>query len=268
MKMKSLLRLEWISLVYLVLFVLAVLSPSLVTKGYFGIDERHIEEFAIFLFGIVGMSTFSLYERIMEKKDKEHEDAKNEYERARRELVESYKYIGSINRKIEVLKGIANQTSVQIGESQRVTKELLTSLLASAATSAGAEHAMLRYILMEGVRTEHEVVYRTGDDIHIRIPNKRLIQLLDEHVPYSFIKSDGGHDVLVVPSDHEGKSVKAFLLLVVKPEPSFELDTSLLKVFANQAGLLYYTHADSQKQGRGVLDLIGEVEENVRGVVN
>jgi len=268
MKMKSVMRLEWISIVYLALFVLAVLSPSLVTKGYFGIDERHIEEFAIFLFGIVGMGTFSVYERVMEKKDKEHEDAKNEYERARRELVESYKYIGSINRKIEVLKGIANQTSVQIGESQRVTRELLASLLASAATSAGADHAMLRYILLENMRTEHEVMYRTGDDLQIRIPNKRLIQLVSEHVSHAFIKSDGGYDVLVVPSDHEGKSVKAFLLLVMSTEQTDDMDTSLLKVFANQAGLLYYSHAESQKQGRGVLDLIGEVEENVTGVVN
>ena len=103
MKSKSVLRLEWISLVYLALFVLAVLSPSLISKGYFGIDERHVEEFFIFIFGLVGIATFSFYERIMEKKDREHEDAKNEYDRARKELIESYKYIGSVNRKIEVL---------------------------------------------------------------------------------------------------------------------------------------------------------------------
>lgn len=268
MKSKSAIRLEWISLIYLALFVFAVLSPSLVTRGYFGIDERHVEEAMIFLFGIVGMATFSVYERVMERKDQEHEDAKNEYERAKRELIESYKYIGSINRKMEVLKRIANQTSVQVGESQRMTRELLASLLASAAASAAATHAMLRYISIGNLRTEYEAVHRTGDDAAIRIPNKRLVTIQREGASHAFIRSEDGREILVVPSDHEGKPVKAFLLLAADESIAADLDTSLLKVFANQAGLLYYSQGDGSEAGVGMLDLIQKVEENVEGVVS
>jgi hypothetical protein len=84
-------RLEWISLVYLALFVLAVLSPSIVTTGHFGFSEKRIEEALIFIFGIVGLATFALYQGLIEKKEKEHEEAKGEYERAKRELIESYR---------------------------------------------------------------------------------------------------------------------------------------------------------------------------------
>ncbi len=266
MKSKSLLRLEWISLVYLGLFVLAVLSPSLVSQGYFGVDERHIEELLIFIFGITGMITFSIYERVMERKDQEHEEAKNEYERARKELIESYKYIGSVNRKIEVLKGMANQTSVQLGESQRVTRDLLMTLLSNAAASAGASQALLRYVILDNARTEHEIRHQSEDDV--RVSNKELARLHQEGASHAFVQSEDERELLVVPSDHEGKEVKAFLIFVLDSKDATQADTSLLKVFANQAGLLYYTQAEAVKRSRGVLDLIDEAEKSVSGVVN
>lgn len=267
MKMKSALRLEWISLVYLALFVFAVLSPSLISKDYLGLEERHVEEFLIFLFGITGMVTFSVYERIMEHKEKEHQEAKSEYERARRELIESYRYIGSINRQIEVLKRITNRTSIQVGESQRMTRDLLSTLLANAAQCVGARHAILRYVVLDSARTEHEMVHGGDAGDLFRVSNKQLVRLHHDGISHDIIHSDDGKQILAIPSDHAGKPVKAFLLLAADPKVVADADTSLLKVFANQAGLLYYTQAETAKRDRGVLDLIEEAEKGVIGEV-
>jgi hypothetical protein len=44
-------RFEWISLIYLAFFALAILSPSMVRHAVLGIPEEQAEEALIFLFG-------------------------------------------------------------------------------------------------------------------------------------------------------------------------------------------------------------------------
>jgi hypothetical protein len=240
MRPQPFLRLEWIWFVYLALFVLAVLSPSLVTHDFIGIDERHVEELLIFVFGVTGLITFSIYQRIMERDQEQHEHAKNDYERAKRELVESYQYIGSINRKIELLKRITNQTSLKIVESDRSTKDIFHSLLANARARVNAETACIRYVDLEKMRTEHEIHSVPDAPFAFKIGNKELKKVHENKLSHAFIRSDDGQDLLVVPSDHQLKRVKAYLLFPVNAAHIEDIDMSLLKVFANQAELLHF----------------------------
>ena len=270
MRSRSLIRLEWISLVYLSLFVFAVLSPSLVTRNYFGLDERHVEEFLIFLFGIVGLGTFSLYQRIMEKKEKEHESAKMDYERAKRELLESYSYIGSINRKIEVLKKLANETSLTIVERDKRAKDLYSSLVASAATSVGSPVAVLRVVHLEKLRTELEV-HHAPVGTSIKISNKELKKLHDAGAAHAFLSSEDGGEILAVPSGRSDRPVRAFICVTTDPSmPTSEIDTSLLGVFANQAELLHHAEIREEAQDqdpKGPLDLVRDAQRQVIGEV-
>lgn len=267
MKAASLVRLEWISLVYLAIFVLAILSPSLVTGPLFGIDERHVEEILIFTFGIVGLTTFSLYQRIMERKEKEHEDAKNEYDRAKRELVESYRYIGSINRQIEVLKRVTNQTSMKIVESGRLSKDLLSSLLANAASSVGAKTAMVRYIELDTLRTQHEILHTLDGTPAFRVHNRALRNVHESGATHAFVRAEDGQEVLVIPSDHKGKAVKAYLLITPDQDQESALDITLLKVFANQADLLHYALEEQAKVPNGPLEMVQEAQRQAIGEI-
>lgn len=269
MKQKSLWRLEWVSLVYLALFALAVLSPSLVERDMFGIDEKTVEEAFIFGFGLVGLATFGTYQRYMEKREREHEDAVNAYERAKRELVESYKYIGSINRKIEVLKGVANKTSLEVVGNMQYPKELLSSLVANAAVCVGAQRALLRYLELARVRTEHEVIHAPNGNNVIRVSNKELKKLHDSGAAHAFLRSEEGKEILVIPSDHKEKAVKAFLLIEVEADQTMDvLDTSLLKVFANQAELLQRAREDQMKVDHDPMRLVEEAQRAVVGEIS
>lgn len=267
MKPRSVIRLEWISLVYLALFVLAVLSPSLVTHGFFGIDESHVEEVMIFLFGIVGLATFSIYQRIMERKEKEHEEAKSDYERAKRELVESYRYIGSINRQIEVLKRVTNQTSLNILGKDHLTKDLLTSLVASAASAVGAKSALIRYIELEKLRTHHEVQFALEKGQTFKIHNRDLKKLHETGAAHAYIRSDDGQEILVIPSDHENAPIKAYLLVTATGTQAATGDTSLLKVFANQAQLLHHTLEEQLKVNQAPMELLEAAKNQAVGEV-
>ncbi len=267
MKAKSVLRLEWISLVYLAIFVLAVLSPSLVTSSMWGIPEHRLEEGMIFFFGIIGLTTFSIYQRILERSEKAREDVSNEYERAKRELVESYQYIGSINRQIEVLKRVANQTSLKIVGNNHLSKDLLMSLLTSAASSVGARMAAIRYVDLEKARTQHELLHSLDGRKSFKISNRELCRLHEEGTSHATVRNEDGQEILIIPSDHHSRTIKAYLLII--PDNARELiDTSLLKVFANQAELLHYTLEQQPKLLAGPLEMVKEAERKSLGEVS
>lgn len=232
-------KMEWISLVYLLFFVLAVLSPSFHTKDRFGLSEERLEEISIFAFGIAGLATFAAYERLMERRENERKEVETSYARAKQELIESYAYIGSVNRKIELLKKVANETSLTVDTPSRVPKELYTAIAMNACASAGALSAMLRVLTVSKLRTEGEYVHHTGRHLVFKISNKDLRDLHEKRSQHAFIRSEDGKEVLVIPADHVDDT-KAFLLLHMEQgsDKIQEIDISLLKVFVNQAQIL------------------------------
>jgi len=264
-------KFQWISIVYLLLFAFAVFSPSLVQQGYFGIHEQHVEEALIFLFGLAGISIFMLYERLMEKKEKEHIATQDACDRARRELVSSYQYIGSLNRQMDVLKKLANDTSVSIYEQDQLSKDLLDTLVRTASGSLGGTPSLLRVIRLDKLRTEHEVFHdmstnENGKSLHIS--NKEPKQIHDNNKTYHFFSADDQRFV-AIPSDRNSGDHKAFLIMKWNDEPEETFDPSVLKVFTNQAELLYGV---LQKRGQlnpeTPLDLVENVTKETVGEVN
>lgn len=239
-------RLEWISLLYLAFFVLAVISPSLYTHGYFGLSQTRLEELTIFAFGLAGLLTFTFYERLMERRDKEREHAEVGYQKAKNELIESYAYIGSINRKIEMLKKVSNDTSLSVVGEQKIPKELFQALVANACAAIGAQSALLRFVELEKLRTEREFGHAMEGKPVFRIPNKDLRALHEGGEPHGFVRSEDAKEILVIPSDRRGP-LKAYLLFALDSKEISEIDTSLLKVFANQAEMLYQSFSRTEK---------------------
>ncbi|MCI0479901.1 hypothetical protein L0Y59_05125 [Candidatus Uhrbacteria bacterium] len=270
MKSNPLLRLEWISLVYLTLFVFAILSPRVVRDGLFGVSEETVEEILIFIFGITGLVTFSLYQRLMERRELERAEVESERERIKRELVESYRYIGSVNRQVNVLKELVNQTSVEIVEKDLLKKDILTSLLANAAASVGAHTAFIRYVDLGKGRTDHEVLHSHEGIEQMKVSNKDLLRIHDSGAAHAYINSECGKELLVVPSDHQDVDVKAFLLTLSDPPNGTDQDTSLLKVFVNQAELIYHTlrRQNGSRNGIEPLELVDEAKNRSLGDIS
>lgn len=227
------LRLEWIYLVYLLCFALAVLSPSIYTRGYFGLSETALEELTIFIFGLAGLLVFTTYERQIEGREREQEQVQDEYARVKSELIESYAYIGSMNRKLELLKRAANEASVGLGE-KKVVRELFGALVSHAAAAADAQAVLLRFVELSHLRTDREFFHINQGGKSIRVANKDLRAICDQKLSHAFIRSDDGRDLLVVPSDMPN-DLRAFLLFSWTSQSVPELDASLLKVFVNQA---------------------------------
>jgi hypothetical protein len=240
-------RLEWIYLVYLVFFVLAVLSPSIYSRGYLGLSETALEEITIFLFGMAGLLTFAAYEYLMENREQEQERVQTDYKRAKTELIEAYTYIGAINRKIELLKKTANTASLQLTSGKQNAKELFQALTANACAAAGAESVLVRVVELPKLRTDREYAHHTDRPLIFRVPNRDLRAVHDQGATHAFLRSEDGREILVVPSDRSA-DFKAYLLIAWPSHQIPELDHSLLKVFANQAEMLYYQLFQTQAQ--------------------
>jgi hypothetical protein len=230
-------RLEWISLVYLLLFVLAVISPRVVSHSYFGMSEENLEETLIFIFGMAGLGTFMLYERVMEHREHERDQALSDRDQARRELVSSYEYIGAVNRQIDALKHLANETAISLVENDRVRKDLFQSLAASAAALVHAEQAVIRIVSLDQLRTVRE--FHLDAQNPIRVHNRDLRATHDGGKTHAFVRSEEGHEILVVPSDRQDLTSKAFILVRTNPDQVPNVDPGMLKVYANQAEVLY-----------------------------
>lgn len=234
---RPLIRLEWISLLYLALFVFAVLSPSMVRHGVAGVSEELLEELFIFVFGLTGLATFTIYERLMESKDREHETVTTDLDRTKRELVSSYEYIGSVNRNIEALKKLANESVSSFDEQDRHRKELFRSIASNAATLVRAHHGMIRIVALTKLRTIRE--FAVEGSAPIRVSNKDLFETHMRDKTHAFIRDEDGIDVLVVPSSRKDMEAKAFLLIPLVKGESPEIDPEMLRVYANQAEVLY-----------------------------
>jgi hypothetical protein len=264
--MRKFLRLEWISVLYLALFVLAVLTPRLVTRGVIGLDEVQVEEGMIFFFGITGLVTFSLYERLMEHREQEKNDAVRERDTARQELVSSYEYIGAVNRQIESLKRLANQTATSVvGEEDAGRKELFQTLAASAAALARSPHATIRVVALDRLRTIRE--YHADPQTPLRVANKELLRVHEEGKASVLVRGEDGRDIIVVPSDHQPSPSKTFILVRADTELP-RSDADLLKVYANQAELLHHALGRKDRPAIDSLSLVREAERRAVGQVS
>ena len=253
-------RVQWISLVYLLFFALAVISPSLYSQGYFGFTQTQLEESTIFVFGMAGIITFSVYQRLMERREHEREKAENDFQKAQAELIESYAYIGSINRKIELLKKLADETTVSAVDPQkRIPKELFHALAAHARAAVGAEAALIRFVELPRLRTEREFAHDPEAQNIFHVANKDLRTMHEQHQPHGTLTMDNGKHALVIPSDRTG-AIKGYLLLQLKPQEAAEADISILKVFVNQAEVLHQQFVVSQEAAQVAhLPLVGLV---------
>jgi hypothetical protein len=263
-------RLEWISLLYLVIFVLAVMSPSIISSDFYGVPEQHVEEILIFLFGLTGLGIFSIYERVMERRLKERDEALSQSEKALKELLESYRYIGSVNRQIDVLKQLVNETSLTIVGKDSYEKDLMRSILSNAASSVNARGALVRFLELGKLRTEREYHHESLNGKVLKVANKELKNLHQFGAPYAFMRTEDGHEIIAVPSDRKDSKVKAYLILIANAADITEIEISLLKVFANQAELVYHQILGKRMNGDNgqPLQKIDEVADMAVGEVS
>lgn len=220
---------------YLIIFILAVLIPDIIQGGIFGFSEERIEEFLIFFLGVLGFLIFLFKERQVARQKKEQAKNEKRLVQTAKDLVESYSYIGEINRKMDILMQIGLGLADQSDLNKNKEKEIYEAILNASNFILKADCSFIRIIDCKNGQTKKEV---GSDNFCASMKNSELLEMGED----INIKKSGHY--LLVSSYKKINDLKAYI--IVKDYKKEEADNvnnhDILKFLAAQAlSLFVYT---------------------------
>ncbi|MFZ2976017.1 MAG: hypothetical protein WA055_05330 [Candidatus Moraniibacteriota bacterium] len=222
--------------IFLIIFIITVLVPDIVRTNFYLISETRFEEILIFFMGAMAFAIFIKNEQQLISHKKEKEKDKKKIEQTVKDLVESYSYIGEVNRKMDLLMNTALGLSDRSTLSKAHEKETYQSIVSATSFLLKSDFASLRFVDMKNIKTKQEF---RSENSGQPIKNSALVEMSDN----MNVKKD--NDCLIVSSNQKINNIKSYLIICGfdEKEESNPKNIEILKVFASQALFLYsYTH--------------------------
>lgn len=97
-----------------------IFTPEIVSDEFFFFGEEDLESVIIFVLGLIGLLLYLGKESALIRTVTEKLSLQQESNKIRKDLAQTYTYIGEMNRQLEILKNV-------IVESPHTTKELVSS---------------------------------------------------------------------------------------------------------------------------------------------
>jgi hypothetical protein len=218
--------------IFLLLFIISILIPDIIRGPVFYLEEERAEEVAIFLMGVVAFLVFirNEYSLSVQKKEKEKEQKK--MKQAVKDLVESYSYIGEVNRKMDIIMNIALGLSDRSILNKNREREIYESIVSAANFLMKGEHSLLRFIDNNNSRNVKE----------IRLENKKSPVINEELTKMGAdTNTKKWGDCLVVCSPQKINDIRGYLIICGydEEEERNPKNMEILKVFASQALFLF-----------------------------
>ena len=142
---------------YLIIFLLAVLAPDIIRDDFYFLSEKRAEEMLIFLLGIAGFLFFMWqdYQLFLQKKEKARDRKK--INQTIKDLVDSYSYIGEVNRKMDILMNIALGLTEKTNLTKKKEMEIYDTIMEAAKFLMKADCALLKFINTNDKTLEREI---------------------------------------------------------------------------------------------------------------
>lgn len=172
-------------LVYLALFLFAVLTPEVVTGSILFVPEELIESVLVFLFGSTGFFIYFAKEKALIRHIREKLQLQQEKHDITRDLSDSYSYIGETNRKMDVLKELVVSLPVVLDRIRKKEKKSVYDGLSKAIMLfSKTDSFSLRIVDCERKRVEREVHEGNSDlcssfDVDALLGSRRLSWEMD-----------------------------------------------------------------------------------------
>lgn len=226
--------------VYLIIFILAVLVPDVVRTNLYFLTETRLEELLIFLLGMAGFLIFVFKEHQLFIQKEEKVKSQKRLKQTAKDLVDSYSYIGEVNRKMDILMQVGLGLSDRSAINKNKEKEIYHTIIDAANSLMKAKCSHLRFLDLKTQRTKKEI--NTGDGCN-KIKNLELVEMGDN----VNIRKKNGY--LVAASFKQIDDVKSYL--IVEEYNDLEAENinnqEILKFLATQA-LFLYTYVSRGEQ--------------------
>jgi hypothetical protein len=228
--------------VFLFFFIIAVLVPDIIRHPYYFLTEERAEEVAIFLLGAIAFLVFIKNELLIIFHKKEKEKDQKKIDQTVKDLVESYSYIGEVNRKMDIIMNIALGISDRSMLNKKKEKEIYESIVNAANFLMKAEGVTLRLLDLGSLRVKKEI--RT-EGKQQTIKNEELAAIGEE----TTAKKE--RNILVIASSQNINNIKGYLIIngYNEREQDNPKNIEILKVFASQA-IFFYSYVNLDSNGR------------------
>lgn len=227
--------------IYLVIFVLAILTPKFI-QGESGLfREEDIEALLILCFGTFGFVIYLAKEKTLLRVFREKLHLQKQTNMITRDLSDSYSYIGEMNRKLDIVK------------------ELIFDLPKIVASALGKKEEDLYVSLLETVsllgKTDQVVLcfVHTRKKVLEKVFEKNAQQSFAPHLDPVLLLAEGKffwqeQDFAVVRSPRQMKGISAFLIFAKSTNHIEDID--VFKILVSQALLLYGLEHKRGESGR------------------
>ncbi len=218
--------------IFAILFSIAVMIPDIIRGNVSFLTEERAEEVAIFILGSIAFLAFIQNERRIVLQKKEKERTQKKMDQAVKDLVDSYSYIGEVNRKMDILMEVALGLADHSILDRKKEKETYESIINAANFLLKANSTAIRFVNLKTIKTEKEIITQ-GETV--LVSNEALINMGDN------INIKKQNETLIVSSPQKIKDIKSYLIIngYDESEEGKPKNMEILKLFASQAIFLY-----------------------------
>lgn len=206
--------------------------PDIIRGNVSFLTEERAEEVAIFILGSIAFLAFIQNERRIVLQKKEKERTQKKMDQAVKDLVDSYSYIGEVNRKMDILMEVALGLADHSILDRKKEKETYESIINAANFLLKANSTAIRFVNLKTIKTEKEIITQ-GETV--LVSNEALINMGDN------INIKKQNETLIVSSPQKIKDIKSYLIIngYDESEEGKPKNMEILKLFASQAIFLY-----------------------------
>lgn len=228
---------RFVKVIYVLLFLALVLQPHFIQGHIFSIPAAYAQSIAILVLLEIWYLIHSVHQREMEKERVRRERAEAELHFSSEKLNDSYRYIGSVNRRLTLLPSVTSDLLGQYKEDKKSKRIIFEELLATAVTTlTHSSHGSFRFIRVSDAITEQEFRYTLGEvNIGVdRYNNQDILQARQASADRIFSLSGTG----VLPTSDQEAPVQCFFLFINDGSPLKEQEATL-QAIVDQAQLFY-----------------------------
>src|SRR3989344_1121557 len=219
--------------IYAILFIALLVMPHL--SGHVGnISRAYVESIVmLFIFGIAYL-TYFLNSLELRKHEEQNRKIEHKLEISEQKLLDSFKYLGTVNRRLTLLKDLSSDFLNKKQFTKKYKKSILNNLLATAVISiAKTKRGAFRFVEVAKQRTVKEFFLSNKELtlLTVRVGNKDLIACRNDN---NNLKKVG--NFYVIPTSDQVAPVQNFLILP-RLDTDFGEEYAVLQAITDQAQL-------------------------------
>jgi hypothetical protein len=215
--------------IYIIIFILAVLTPEMVTHDIGPIGQERVETLIIFGLGVISFLAVLLKERQLSRSRNEKTEIQKESNKIFKDLKDSYSYIGEINRKLDILKNIALGLPEESSLTPNKEKEIYDSIIEAVRMLGKTSNFAIRFINMASKNVEKEIKGKSNFSASIR--NNMLTN--NENACAAEVDK-----YMIICSPRKIDNISAWIIIAKKKNQISE-NIEILKALASQALFLF-----------------------------